>query len=171
MKTRQASLTRHTLLAALLAGSGLLAASAYATATDVRADKPRCEARFGQQAKADHQAKRAAHLTALKDKLQLAPGQEAAWSDFTQSMQPGPRSGGMDRKAMREAFASLSTPERLDRMQAMAEKRQARMAERATAVKSFYAQLTPAQQQVFDAEAMPRGRHGKPHRHHGPGHA
>lgn len=166
MKTKQASLTRHTLLAALLAGSGLLIGSATAAATDVRADKPRCEARSGQQAKGDFQAKRATHLTALKDKLQLAPGQEAAWSAFTQSMQPGPRPDGMGRKAVREDFAKLSTPERLDRMQAMAEKRQARMAERAAAVKSLYAQLSPEQQQVFDAEAMPQGRYGKHHRHH-----
>lgn len=166
MKTKQASLARHTLLAALLAGSGLLVGSVYAAATDVRADKPRCEARFGQQAKGDYQAKRAAHLTALKDKLQLAPTQEAAWSTFTQTMQPGPRPDGVERKAMREDFANLTTPERLDRMQAMAEKRQARMADRAAAVKSFYAQLTPAQQQVFDAEAMPQDRHGKHHRHH-----
>lgn len=165
MKTKQASFTRHALLATLLAGSGLLIGSTLAAAADVRADKPRCEARFGQQAKGDYQAKRAAHLTALKDKLQLAPGQEAAWSAFTQTMQPGPRPDGVGRKSMREDFAKLTTPERLDRMQAMAEKRQARMAERAGTVKSFYAQLTPAQQQVFDAEAMPQGRHGKHHRH------
>lgn len=165
MKSKPFSLSRQALLAAVLAGGGLLAATSYAAVSEARTDKPRCEARFGQQAKADHQAKRAAHLSALKDKLQLGAGQQAAWDAFVQSMQPGPRHGGMERKAMRDEFASLSTPERLDRMQAMAEKRQARMAERAGAAKSFYAQLTPAQQQVFDAEAMPQGRHGKHHRH------
>lgn len=67
---------------------------------------------------------------------------------------------------MRDEFASLAIPERLDRMQAMAEKRQARMAERASAVKTFYAQLSPEQQKVFDAEAMSHRQHGKPHRHH-----
>lgn len=81
-------------------------------------------------------------------------------------MQPGPRHGGMDRKALRDEFASLSTPERLDRMQALADRRQARQAARAEVVKAFYAQLSPEQQQVFDAEAMPHRQHGKHHRHH-----
>jgi Spy/CpxP family protein refolding chaperone len=46
----------------------------------------------------------------------------------------------------------------------MADKRHARMAERAEAIKAFYAQLTPEQQKVFDAEAMPNRHRG--HRHH-----
>jgi 1,4-alpha-glucan branching enzyme len=71
----------------------------------------------------------------------------------------------MDRKAMREEFEKLSTPERLDRMQAMSEMRRARMTERAGAIKTFYAQLRPQQQRVFDAEAMPwRHRHDQHHR-------
>lgn len=167
MKTESLStVSRHVMLAALLAGGGLLIGSAYATATDAGSDKPRCEARSGQPMKGDHQAKRAAHFSALKDKLQLAPGQEAAWSAFTQTMQARPRPDGMAPKAMRENFAKLSTPQRLDRVQAMAERHQVRMTERAAAVKAFYAQLTPAQQQVFDVEAMPQGWHGRPHRHH-----
>ena len=76
---------------------------------------------------------------------------------------------GMDRKAMRAEFDKLSTPERLDRMQAMADKRHARMAERAEAIKALYAQLTPEQQKVFDAEAMPGGHHGGHRFHRRPG--
>jgi Spy/CpxP family protein refolding chaperone len=50
-------------------------------------------------------------------------------------------------------------------MLAMSEARRARMAERAQAIKAFYAQLTPEQQGVFDAEAMPDRRRGHhPHR-------
>lgn len=165
MKTKPFPLSRQVLLVALLAGGGLLAASTYAAVDEASADKPRCEARSSQQAKASHHAKRAAHLAVLKDKLQLSAGQEPAWDAFVQSMQPGPSHGGMDRKAMRDAFASLSTPERLEHMQALADRRQERMAARAEAVKAFYVQLSPEQQQVFDAEAMSHRQHGKHHRH------
>lgn len=166
MKSNPTPVTKRAVLAALVACSGILAASAYAASADVSRDKPRCTAKHAHLAKADWAEKRTQHLAALKEKLQLAPGQEAAWNAFAESARPGMRHGGADREAMREAFATLSTPERLDRMQAMAEARHARMAERAEAVKAFYAQLTPAQQRVFDAEAMPQGEHGKPHRQH-----
>jgi hypothetical protein len=171
MKSKPFSLSRQALLAAVLAGGGLLAATSCAAVNEARADKPRCEARVGQQAEAVHHAKRAAHLAALKDKLQLSAGQESAWDAFVQSMQPGPHHGGMDRKATREEFASLNTPERLDRMRAMAGQRQARMAARAEAVKAFYAQLSPEQQKVFDAEAMSHRQQGEHHRQHRHPHA
>lgn len=61
----------------------------------------------------------------------------------------------MDRKAMREEFEKLSTPERLDRMQAMSDMRGSRMAERAAAIRAFYVRLSPGQQHVFDAETIP----------------
>ena len=166
MNSKQGSFTKRVVLAGLIAGSGILAASAYAVSVDNAADKPRCEARQPQQGAARWEHGRAAHLAELKEKLALTAEQEAAWNSFTESAQPGPRHRGMDRKAMREEFAKLSTPERLDRMQAMSDIRRSRMAERAGAIKTFYAQLSPEQQRVFDAEAMPRHhRHDHPHQH------
>jgi Spy/CpxP family protein refolding chaperone len=99
-------------------------------------------------------------MAGLKEKLKLAPEQEAAWNAFAGASQPHPRPMGADREAMRAEFAKLTTPQRLDRMQAMAEMRHARMAERVTATKAFYAQLSPEQQRVFDAEAMPERHRG-----------
>lgn len=169
MKSITRSFTQRTVLAALLVGCGVLAASAYAMSTGGPADgTPRCEAQAGKSAHGGFAAKRAAHLAALKDKLKLAPGQEPAWRAFAESLQPGPRHDRIERGAMREQFAQLSTPERLDRMQAMAEQRQARMAQRAEAVKAFYVQLTPEQQRVFDAEALPQRHAHTFHRHHRP---
>lgn len=164
MKSNQASFMKRTVLVGLIAGSGILAASAYAVSADKAEDKPRCEARQ-QQGEGKWEARRAAHLAALKEKLALSAEQEAAWNTFAAASQPGPRHPGVDRSAMREEFAKLSTPERLDRMQARAEMRRARMTERAETVRAFYAQLTPAQQKVFDAEAMPQ-RHRGHHPHH-----
>lgn len=164
MKSSQGSFMKRTVLAGLIAGGGILAVSAYATSGDGPADKPRCEARYGQKGGAGWEAKRAEHMAALKEKLKLTGEQEAAWNKFTEASQAGARRLGLDRKATRDEFEKLSTPERLDRMQAMSEMRRVRMAERAEAIKAFYAQLTPEQQKVFDAEAMPNRDRG--HRFH-----
>ena len=166
MKSKQGSFTQRAVLAGLIAGSGILAASAYAVSAENAAGTPRCEARHQQQGAARWEDRRAAHRAELKERLALTADQEAAWNTFTESAQPGPRHPGIDRKAMREEFEKLRTPERLDRMQAMSDMRRVRMAERAGAIKTFYAQLSPEQQRVFDAEAMPRHhRHGHRHQH------
>lgn len=163
MKSNQGVFARRILLAGLIAGSGILAVSAFAMPEGAAAAKPGCEARQGH---ADRKAQRAERLGALKEKLQLAPAQEAAWNAFVGAGQSGIKRADDDRKAMHAEFASLSTPERLDRMQAMSEMRRAKMAERAEAVKAFYTQLTPAQQKVFDAEVMTKHQRGH-HGHHG----
>src|SRR5574340_575115 len=158
----KASFTKRAILAGLLAGSGILAMSAYAVAGRDPADKPGCEARLGQKDFGKWEARRAERMAELKEKLKLAPGQEAAWSKFVEAGQVDHRQGA-DRKAMRDEFEKLNTPQRLDMMLAMSDMRRAGMVERAEATKAFYAQLNPDQQRVFDAEAMP-GRH-RDHRH------
>jgi hypothetical protein len=163
MKSIHAFFTKRALLVGLLAGSGILAASAFAMADRDSAGKPGCEARQGQKDQGNWEKRRAERMTELKEKLKLAPEQEAAWNKFAEASQPGPRQGA-DREAMRSEFEKLNTPQRLERMQAMSEVRRARMAERVEATKTFYAQLNPEQQRVFDAEAMPGRHHG--HRHH-----
>ena len=166
MKSIRTAFTKRALMVGLLAGSGILAASSFAMPAGDTAGKPGCDARHGQKDPAKWEARRAEHLSALKAKLNLASEQEAAWNDFASTGQPGMHRMGGDRQAMRGEFAKLSTPERLDRMQARSEMRRVKMAGRAEAIKAFYAQLTPKQQKVFDAEAMPmrhRGHHA--HRH------
>ncbi len=166
MKSIQGLFAKRALMVALIAGSGILGASAFAMTAAGPGSKWDCEARHGQQFHARWEAHRAAHLSALKEKLKLKPEQEAAWTTFASASQPGEHPMGMDRQAMRGEFAKLTTPQRLDKMLDMADQRHAKMAERAQAIKTFYAQLTPEQQRVFDAEAMP-GRHGGGHhRHH-----
>lgn len=162
MKSIQRNFGKRTLLAALLAGGGILAVSAYAVTDGSAGDTPRCEAGYGPKADAGWEAKRTRHLAALKEKLALAPGQEAAWNAFVEATQPAARMGA-GREAMRDELAQLDTPQRLDRMLAASEARRVRLAERVEATKAFYAQLTPDQQRVFDAEAIPGSRHG----HHG----
>ena len=107
----------------------------------------------------EHMQKRQA---ALKAQLKLTAAQEGAWTTFTTSMQPpakGPRPAKAD-------FEKLTTPERIDKMRAMRAERDAEMDKRADATKAFYATLSPEQQKVFDANAMPHMRGGD---HEGPG--
>lgn len=110
------------------------------------------------------QERRAKHLADLKTKLKLDPSQEGAWATFTSATQPPARpAGGPDRAAVRAEFEKLSTPQRIDKMQARQAERSAMFAKRADATKTFYASLTPEQQKTFDAESLrhgPGGEHG-----------
>lgn len=117
------------------------------------------------------QERRAKHLADLKAKLKLDVSQQGAWSTFTTSIQPPPKAERPDRAAMRAEFEKLTTPQRLDRMQARQAERAAMAAKRADATRAFYATLKPEQQKTFDAESMrfaSRGEHGpRGHGDHG----
>lgn len=165
MKLIQASFTKRALMVGLLAGSGILAASSYAMSDGGPANKGGCEARHGHQVQSRWDEHRTERLSVLKEKLKLAPAQEAAWNAFAGAGQPATRAVGVDRQAMRAEFAKLNTPQRLDKILAMSDLRHAKMLERIQATKAFYAQLSPEQQSVFDAQAMP-GRHGGHDHHH-----
>ncbi len=166
MKTAKSSYSMPLLLAALLAGGGVLAATAYAMPFGGADAKPGCEARQGQDIQSRMHERHEQRMSALKEKLKLAPQQEAAWNELAASLQPteGP---AMQRKSMRGEPDQMTTVERIERMQAMAEARHARMAERAEAVKAFYSQLTPEQQKVFDSEALATGGHDRGGHRHG----
>lgn len=104
----------------------------------------------GQRDPAKFEAFVAKHQARLHDKLQLKPEQEADWKAFVAKTRPAERPARPDW----ESLAKLPTPERLDRMQALAREREQRMEARAAAVKAFYATLAPEQQKTFDAEFM-----------------
>ena len=165
MKLIPGSFTKRALMVGLIAGGGILAASPFAMPAGGTEGTAGCEAKHGQKGHGKWEEQRAKHLSELKEKLKLTPEQATAWGVFTSTSQPGMRRMGGDRQAMQGEFAKLNTPQRLDKMLAMSDLRRARMLERSQATKAFYAQLTPAQQGVFDAEAMP-GRHRGHDRHH-----
>jgi hypothetical protein len=112
------------------------------------------------------------HAERLGAVLQLRPDQQPALRAFVASLQPDPAK--MERKrAQRGAERDLTTPQRLDRMQARLAEAQADFARRADAIRRFYAQLTPSQQRAFDtlAPMMMHRHHGmmRGHRHDGRG--
>jgi protein CpxP len=174
MKSNQGSFVKRALMVGLLAGSGVLAAASFAMSGAGPSagceGKPVANMSAGMNAKsaASWDARRDAYLSALKQKLNLQPAQEAAWSQFVDAAKIG-AGQRPDRQALREEMQKLKTPERLDKMQAMAQQRQAKVQARGEAIKLFYAQLTPEQQSVFDAARPSKGRHGHGHDHrHGP---
>lgn len=136
--------------------------------------KPTAEQR--DQKRAEHHAqmqkRMAERQAALKAELKLTPEQEPAWNAFIARTQP--QAGAMPRQGTREDWSKLTTPQRLDKMQALKAERDAAMAKRVDAIKSFYAVLNADQQKVFDSKhlggfqraGMHRGHRGE-HRHHG----
>jgi len=171
--------SRKSLLwAGLLASATFASSGAFAQAPLTAPPPPAANAQPGAQAPAKPQrheadraerfermqAHRAQRLAALKEKLKLTPAQEGAWNSFTAAQQPPARPAGH-----RAEFAKLTTPQRLDRMQARQAERSAMFAKRADATRSFYATLSPEQQKTFDAESMQRFGHrdaGGPGGHH-----
>jgi protein CpxP len=144
---------RHLVTCALLVGMGVVTAQAQPAAP---AGGPAPQARHFDPAKMAERVNR--HLAALKQKLQVSASQENAWNSFASAMQPPTNMQRPDRQAM----ASMTTPERIDQMRAMRDRRNAEMDRRAEATKTFYAQLTPEQKKTFDTETARMG-HGHKH--------
>jgi periplasmic protein CpxP/Spy len=148
-----------------LIAAGLLAAFGFAaiaqtppTAAPAPTARGERHGKFDPAKMQEHMARRQAEL---KQKLQLTPAQETAWTAYTAVMKPPARMQRPDRAE----FEKLTTPERIDRTRAMRATRIAEMDKRGDATKTFYAALTPEQKKVFDAETA-RGHHrgGRHHR-------
>lgn len=126
------------------------------------------------------QARMAERQAKLKADLNLSPEQEPAWNAFVARMDAAKASHGQRGQRERTNWSELSTPERLDKMQARMAEREAAMNQRFEALKSFYANLNAEQQKVFDSQrmgsfhraGMKGGHHQGGHKHHhgGKGH-
>lgn len=110
--------------------------------------------RFSEEDRAAMMRKRQADL---HDKLGLNASQEAAWSTFVSKFTPPSEKD----KPNFDEIAKLSTPERLDKMQSLAQSHLSKMQTRNTDIKTFYSVLTPQQQKIFDTEFLPH--HGMHH--------
>lgn len=154
---------KHLLIAGLLATLSLGASAQMPPAGGPGGQGPMM-GRMAQGDPAKMQAQRterhAQKMANLKTRLQITPAQESAWTTFAESMLP-PERLVADRAQFRAEMEKLTTPERIDKMQALKAKRDAAMTQRANATKTFYAALTPAQQKVFDLESMNHGRMGQ----------
>ena len=156
------SVFKPLLISALLASAGLCA---YAQDAVGPPHGERGMHHSGPMDPAKMQEMMANRAAALKAKLNLSATQEGAWTTYLAAIQPpadmGARMSPENRKKMHDEWAALTTPQRIDKMSEMKVKRDAQMAKRGDATKSFYAALSPEQQKVFDTSSMRHGgRHG-----------
>jgi hypothetical protein len=106
--------------------------------------------------------------------LRIRPDQDSAFQAFIGSMAPPPR-GEREHKD-HAAMETMTTPQRLDHMLAKMDEHMTRMRQHIQATKTFYAALSPEQQQVFDAFMRAHhhghwgGGQGGGHGHWGGGH-
>jgi protein CpxP len=160
------TLHRHLLTAGLLAGLGIAAvaqtqtppappAGAGAAQSMQQGGRHADPARM-EQRRARMEQRIAKRMGELKQKLQVTAAQEGAWSTWTAAMKPT-----SFQRPNRAEFASLATPERIDRMRALRTIRTTEMDKRFDATKTFYAALTAEQKKVFDAESTRLQRGGK----------
>lgn len=167
------SVLKPVLLAALLATAGFAAFSQAPAGRDCGAmmgagggmHEGMRHDRMGKLDPAKMQAWMDKRQAELKGQLKLTAAQEGAWTSYTAAMKP-PADLMAKRAADHAELAKLPTPERIDKMKALRAQHMkdmnTAMDQRGDATKAFYATLTPEQQKVFDANALPR--------HGGPGH-
>lgn len=159
---------------ALLAGGTALAQMQHKDAAAQHGQMSQHRGEHRAENRTEHRAAhRAERQQQLKAALKLNPAQEGAWAKYVQAQQRPQHTSPPDR----QAWAQLSTPQRLDKMQAMKSVRDAHMAHMIEATRGLYAALDPEQQKVFDSQALNagmgwggkqhRGGHGGHGMHHG----
>ncbi len=171
--SRTPAFLRTTALAAVLATSSLMATAQTAAppspASSTASPAVQASPAERQARQAEHHARMAERhqqrLEQLKTRLQLTPEQEPAWRAYVARMAPPDHRAEVSR-GERPDFARLTTPQRIERMKAWQDQRQAAHAQRMEATLSFYQALNPQQQQVFDQATVPGFmRAGMKHRH------
>jgi len=125
----------------LFACFSAMAQTASSTENAHAATEPRTSVPMGKihDMMIQRQAKR---LEELKLSLKLKPEQDAAWATFASSVAPHPHE---NRRQHMADIAKLSTPERIDKMNALQAQHDIDRKTRGDATKAFYAQLSDDQ--------------------------
>ncbi|QRX84990.1 Spy/CpxP family protein refolding chaperone [Glaciimonas sp. PAMC28666] len=99
--------------------------------------------------RAKFEARMAKREAKLHTALKITPAQEGAWKTYISQMRPN-RSAMPMQRPTKEEWAKQTAPERMDHRIEFMKKMEARMSDRAAALKQFYAVLTPDQQKILD---------------------
>ncbi len=153
--------------------SGFIAAAALSTAAFAAApnaepkgpDHGAMQGMHQQHQGANHQERIARRQAVLHDKLKLTGNQEAAWKTYIAAATPPAPSA----RPERGEWEKMSAPERMEKMMTMMKAREGHMATHLAAMKTFYATLSPLQQQIFNDNVGAGMRHHGPGRGHGRG--
>ena len=99
-------------------------------------------------------------LSSLHDALHLTAAQEDGWRGYRAAITPDPSTEARRRSAAM-MMSTLTTPRRIDLINAEMEEDFAAMRHQGQAVKAFYATLTPDQQRTFDRQTLQTGGDGQ----------
>lgn len=104
-------------------------------------------------------------LSQLRSALHLRLDQEAAWSAYAAAVAPDPDAASRRQSAAMLA-ATLTTPRRVDLLEAEMDADIRDAKRKGEAVKTFYRALDPVQQRTFDSLTAPRApdAEGRPSR-------
>ena len=146
--------------------SGFIAAAALSTAVHAAPPAPEqggpgrvaMQGTHQERHGGDFKERMARRQAVLHDKLKLTGSQEAAWKTYVAAATPPAPPARPDRAQ----WEKMSAPERMERMMTRMKEREGHMATHLAAMKTFYATLSPLQQQIFD-DNVGRGMGG--HRH------
>ncbi len=98
-------------------------------------------------------------LSSLHDALHLSAAQEDAWRAYRAAITPDPQAEARHRSAAM-MMTTLTTPRRVDLVDAEMEQDLMLVRRQGEAVKAFYATLTPDQQRAFDHQTMQSSGNG-----------
>ena len=150
--------------------SGLIAAAAFSTAVHAApsapdqggADRAGMQAMHQERHGGDFKERVARRQAVLHDKLKLTGNQEAAWKTYIAAATPPAPPARPDRAQ----WEKMPAPERMEKRMTMMKEREGHMATHLAAMKTFYATLSPLQQQIFnDNVGGGMGGHKHGHRH------
>ncbi|HUO12526.1 MAG TPA: Spy/CpxP family protein refolding chaperone [Caulobacteraceae bacterium] len=97
------------------------------------------------------------NFASLHDALHLSAAQEPAWRAFKAASEPNAEQAARARAA-EAMLPRLTSPQRVDLSIAAMQADLETLKARGAALKAFYAQLTPSQQQIFDRQTLPAGQ-------------
>jgi len=142
--------------------SGFIAAAALSSAVYAAPSAPEqggaTQGMHQERQGGDFKERIARRQAVLHDKLKLTGSQEAAWKTYIAAATPPAPTA----RPERGQWEKMSAPERMEKMMAMMKEREGHMATHLAAMKTFYATLSPLQQQIFN-DNVGAGMHG--HRH------
>lgn len=148
--------------------SGLIAAAAFSTAVHAAPpapdqgapDRGAMQGRHHGRDGGDFKERIAHRQATLHDKLKLTGSQETAWKTYVAAATPPAPPARPDRAQ----WEKMSAPDRMEKTMATMKEREGHMASHLSAMKTFYATLSPLQQQIFN-DNVGGGKGGHRHGH------
>ena len=108
----------------------------------------------GQQYQGQAQQSPDQDFATLHAALHITPQQESAWAAY-RAAAPSPAVTEQRRNAAAQMFPTLTSPRRIDLVEAEMRQELTELQRQSAALKALYATLSPEQQRVFDERTLP----------------